>query len=277
MAVRKLSQSQITSFLLCPEYYRRERIEGDFLGLKTVSLARGSGVHKGAEANFSQKKDSRVDLPREEIVEVSAEHFDRTVNDSEGFGLWLSPDEKSQGKKKTVGDEKDRTVRLAKLLADDYAPTIQPSQVEAFGEVEVVPDRLEFRGYIDVIVDGVVRDLKTSTKKKNPGEVAKDFQLTSYAVLYTASVGEFPKGLSMDVLIDKKAREVQTLATIRDREDVEAWLNTVVAVFNMIEAGTFPPAPMGSWKCAPKWCPAFSDCRFVSKSADRRLAGLWKG
>lgn len=243
-----LSQSQVTSYLLCGEYYRREKIEGEFLGLTTVSAARGTGVHQGARANFGQKKETRVDLPRNEIVEISAEAFDDRINNTEGFGFWLSPPEKKIGRKKVVGSEKDRTVRLAGLFSDKMAPEIQPDKVEAKGEVQITED-LSFLGFIDLIESKVVRDLKTSAKSKNQNETHQDFQLTSYAVLYRASEGEWPVALAHDVLIDTKTPKFQSLITYRDEGDAQAWLEIVVAVYNQIQAGIFPPAMLGSWKC----------------------------
>lgn len=271
----QLSHSSIFTYLMCGEFFRREKIEGEFLGLTSPNLARGTGVHAGARMNFEQKKESQVDLPRAEIVDASAEGFRDSIQNTEGFGLWLSPEEKSIGKGKVLGQELDRTARLAGLFADDLAPKIQPEKVEAYAEIKVTDD-LSFRGYIDVIENRRVRDLKTSVKSKSAKDVEVDFQLTAYAVLYKAIVGEWPEALAMDTLVDKKTPAVQTLTTTRDESDARAWLETVVQVYNQIEAGIFPRAPLGSWKCGPKWCPAWSSCKYVGWSAERRLAGLSK-
>jgi len=63
-----LSYSQINSYRLCPYYWKLEKLDGEFLGLTTVSMSRGRGVHKGAEANFVQKIDTHQDLPYDDIV-----------------------------------------------------------------------------------------------------------------------------------------------------------------------------------------------------------------
>jgi hypothetical protein len=267
-----LSQSQVYTYMMCGEYYRREKIEGDFLGITSVSAARGSGVHTGARTNFDQKKETRVDLPKKEIVEASAEAFDDRINNTEGFGLWISPPEKKIGRKKVIGEEKDRTVALAGLFSDKMAPTVQPDIVEAKGEVQITKD-LSFVGFIDLIEQERVRDLKTSAKSYNPNNTHQDFQLTSYAVLYRASQGSWPKALVHDVLVSTKTPKYQVLQTVRDEGDARAWLEIVVAIYNQIQAGVFMPAVPGAWKCSKKWCPAWGSCRYVSRSADRRLAG----
>jgi len=266
-----LSYSQINSYRLCPEYYKREKLEGEFLGLTTVSMSRGRGVHKGAEKNFVQKKDSHADLPVDDIIGTAVAEYEKSL-DSDGFGLWLSPNEKSAGKTKTVGAEKDRTVRLSKLFAEDLAPDIQPDIVEAKGRIRVIPE-LEVIGYIDVAQEDRIHDLKTGKKSKTAKDIHSDFQLTTYAGIYYHATGRWPKGLEMDVLIDTKTPKVQTLKTERDRADLGAWLEVVLSVYNAIKAGVFPPAPIGSWKCASNWCPAWSSCKYVSSSVDRRLAG----
>lgn len=269
--MRKLSQSQIKTYILCGEYYRRERIEGEFLGMTTPSMARGSGVHRGAEHNFKQKKETHVDLPQDEIVGASVNAYEERTKEAE---VWLNPEEKSTGRGKVLGDEKDRVVRLSKLFANKVAHTIQPTQVEARGELVIQPGVLSFRGFLDVIEGQVIHDLKTTTRKDKKGEIHSDFQVTSYATLFRAITGGWPEAFQKEILVDKKEPEVQIQTSTRDEADVEAWLNYVVAVHNQIEAGIFPPASLGSWKCSPKWCAAWPTCRYVSRSVDRRLAAM---
>jgi hypothetical protein len=271
--VRHLSQSQIRTYLYCGEYFRRERIEGEFLGLKTVSMARGSGVHRGAEHNFTQKKETHADLPKSEIVGAAVQGYEEQL-EADGFGLWMPPEEKARGKATVVGEEKDRTVRLAKLFTEKVAPPIQPTMVEAQGTVVVKEDVLEFVGFLDVIEGKKIHDLKTATKKDSPATIHTDFQVTSYATIFKAVTGEWPDVFQKEILVDTKTPNVQILQTQRDEADAQAWLNMVVAVHNQIEAGIFPPATLGFWKCAPKWCAAWPTCRYVSRSADRRLAAL---
>jgi len=267
-----LSYSQVNSYRLCPEYYRREKLEGEFLGLTTVSMSRGRGVHKGAEENFRQKVETRKDLPLSDIVGAAVAGYEEAL-ESDGFGLWLSPTEKGRGRAAVVGDEKDRTARLAELLGKDLAPKVQPDIVEARGKVEVMPD-LDFIGYIDLAQADRIHDLKSSLKSKRKTEAHESFQLTSYSAIYFAATGRWPKGLELDVLVDLKTPKLQILETERDRADLDAWLETVLGVHGAIQAGAFPPAPIGSWKCSPKWCPAWSSCKYVSRSADRRLAAV---
>lgn len=269
-----LSYSQINSYRLCPEYWRREKLEGEFLGLTTVSMSRGRGVHKGAEKNFVQKKDSHSDLPADDIVGAAVAEYETSLK-ADGFGLWFSPKEKGQGKKKVVGTEKDRTTRLANLFASDLAPGIQPDIVEAKGSVRITPE-LEVIGYIDVAQEDRIHDLKTSVRSKPAGDIHSNFQLTTYAGIYYSATGRWPKGLEMDVLVDTKTPKVQILETERDRADLDAWLSVVLSIYAAIRAGVFPPAPIGSWKCSPSWCPAWPSCKYVSRSVDRRLAGATK-
>lgn len=271
-----LSYSQVNSYRLCPEYWKREKLEGDFLGLTTVSMSRGSGVHRGAEENFKQKIESHEDLPVAEIVDASVTGFEEAL-ERDGFGLWLNPDERAMGKPATVANEMDRTVRLATLFGTDLAPQVQPDLVEVKGKVEIIgaeneDDRLDFIGYIDVVENERIHDMKTAARAKPKGEAHGSFQLTSYAALYFASTGRWPEELELDVLVDTKKPKLQVLVTERDRGDLDAWMETILGVHAAIKAGVFPPAPIGSWKCAPKWCPAWSSCKYVSKSSDRRLA-----
>lgn len=271
-----LSYSQVNSYRLCPEYWRREKIEGDFLGLTTVSMSRGTGVHKGAEANFKQKINSHEDLPVADIIDASVAGFEEAI-EREGFGLWLNPDEKAMGKNVVVANEMDTTIDLSTLFATELAPTIQPDLVEVQGVVDVIKsdnkdEALQFKGWIDVVEKHKIHDLKTSGRAKPKGEAHASFQLTSYAALYFNATGHWPEELELDVLVNTKKPKLQVLVTTRDRDDLEAWMETILGVHAAIKAGVFPPAPIGSWKCSPKWCPAWTSCKYVSKSSDRRQA-----
>ncbi len=131
-------------------------------------------------------------------------------------------------------------------------------------------------GFIDVAEKDRIHDLKTAKRSKPAKDIHSNFQLTTYAGLYYAATQRWPSGLEMDVLVDTKTPKMQVLETERDRADLDAWLAVVLSVYKAIQAGVFPPAPIGSYKCGPRWCPAFSSCKYVSRSVDRRLAGASK-
>jgi len=263
------SFSQINMYSRCGEQYRRRYIEGERVP-PGIALHRGTGVHKGAEHNFSQKIESREDLPKAEIVDAAVAGFDDSL---ERGDLLLSREEKSKGKNVIVGDARDATARLAGVLADDLAPTLQPILVEERAEISIGPTNL--LGYIDLVTeDEVIHDLKTSAKSPVETDVAKSGQMTAYTGLYAAVFKRWPQGAAMDYLVDTKTPKAVTIQTARTKEDVEAWLKVVEAVLNGIEAEIFLPAPEGSWACSERFCGYWATCPYVSGSARKRVIDL---
>jgi hypothetical protein len=263
--VRHRSPSQLAMYLRCGEAYRRRYIEGEIIP-PGVALLRGSAVHKGAEVNFRQKIKTYEDLPPSVIQEAAATAFDERASGE----VMLSTEETSIGLRKVLGDAKDSTVRLADLYAVRVAPTIQPLLVEERVEIPI-PDHPTLVGIIDVVSDTEeVVDLKTSKRRKPENEVEIDDQLTWYDLAYRYHVGRAPKSVGLEVLIDKKVPDVQSVRTQRTKADHDTLIHKLNAMEAGIKVGVFLPAAPGSWACSERFCGYWNTCPFVN--SQRRSA-----
>jgi hypothetical protein len=233
-------------------------------------MLRGSGVHRGAQHNFSQKVESKQDLKADDIIDFAVNNFDERL---ETDGCYLAPDERSRGQGIVVAEERDRVWRLSSLMATQLAPTIQPEAVEAQVTADFSTLNFKVVGTIDLItVSQAIRDLKSATKSRSKGDQHKDFQITTYAALYFALKKQMPTSLGLDVLVDlKKGPKLQQLETTRTVEDFTVWFNRIIAFDEAIKSGNFPPTNGQNWWCSPRWCGYWEDCSYISSSERSRV------
>lgn len=270
-----ISPSQLNTFENCGEAYRRRYIEKEIIPPGVAAL-RGGSVHKGAEMNFEQKIESRVDLPKDQIVERAVAEFDARMK---AEGLFLDPEAQARGKAIVVGEEKDTTVRLAGLFSDQVAPVYQPTAVEQKITIELPESPRDLLGIIDLTAtlvadpargEGII-DYKTGKKTKSQGEFDTSAQITLYDLAYRAKRGKAPDFLQVEQLVDLKSgpkRVVNT--TTRSVADFKPAVARVNAMISGLEKGAFLPANAGAWNCSPKWCGYFGTCQFVN--SERRAA-----
>lgn len=263
-----ISPTQINMYTKCGEQYRRRYVLGERIP-PGISLIKGISVHKGAELNFTQKIESRVDLKTDEVVDCSVATMEGTIKHE---GLNLSEEEQGRGKDIVVGEAKDSTVRMAKLFMEGgkdspaVAPKYQPAEVETKQTIEIDGSSHNLSGVLDLIDDqGRIVDLKTSMKSKNQNEVDTSGQLTFYSMLYRAKFKKDPKSLIIENLVDSKTPKINTFETKRDMGDYEAMINRINKVLEGINKGIYMPANEGSWWCHKNWCGYHSSCPFVKK------------
>lgn len=256
-----ISPTQINTYLRCGEQYRRRYVKKEVIPPGIAQL-KGTSVHKGAEHNFVQKKESRLDLKPETVVEVAVATFKDTVKHE---GLLLSEEEESVGKEKVVGEAIDTTVKLSELFMDQVAPKYQPTEIEESQLIELPNSSHNLKGVIDLKIEqGNVVDIKTSSKSWTQEKADKDAQFTFYSMLDKAKTGEDPKPLIIENLVSTKQPKVLTFETTRSMDDYEPLIHRINAVVDGINKGFYPPAPSDSWVCDRRYCGYFDSCDYVN-------------
>lgn len=261
-----LSSTQLDMYLRCPESWRRRYLEHEIIP-PGIALITGKALHAGAEVNFRQKIDSHEDLPTDKIIDAAAAAFDT----EKAGGYALSDEENGRGAAAVLGEAKDMAVKLAGAYAEHQAPDYQPIAVEHKTLIEFPSASHDLLAFTDLRDDlGRVVDFKTAARKKSNNEAHDSTQLTIYAAAYMVDHGQPPTEVRLDVLTKTKVPGRQVLRSARDRRDFTALVNRVNVVLRGIEAGIFPPAPMGAWQCSPRWCGYWSTCPYVN--SERRAA-----
>lgn len=256
-----LSPTQLELFAKCPEAYRRRYILAERIPPGIAAL-KGTGVHRGAQHNMAQKRETREDLPVDQIVEAAVAAFEAETHG----GYSMTPEETKIGRKKLIGTAKDDVVAMARVHAEQQAPDYQPVLVEELVRILLPNSPRDLLGVIDLTDerDRLV-DFKTSGKKKTQNDADTSIQLTTYAVAFKAKTGRDPSEVRLDTITRSKnetARDV--VRSTRGPADFAALAARINVVNASIDAGLFPPATPGAWWCSAKWCGYHSTCPYVN-------------
>lgn len=267
-AKAKLSSTRLDMFCKCPEAFRRRYIEGEIIP-PGVSMLKGTGVHRGAQVNFTQKLETHRDLPAKDIVDAAVAGFQA----EQKAGVSFTAEEMARGVANVVGEAIDEVAEMASLHARQQAPDYQPVLIEKM--VEIILPTVDLVGVVDLADDqDRVVDFKTAGKSKSQGDADSSTQLTIYSALYKAETGRDAKELRLDTIVrTKRDTKRQVLTTHRDVKDLTSLGYRIEVVQNAIEAGAFPPATPGAWWCAPKWCGYWKTCRYVNAERAAKANG----
>jgi hypothetical protein len=283
---------------MCAERYRRQYEEDEKVP-STVFAARGTAFHRvAAEAHKRQMraKDAHGDwissttqdeekrrivlvdsLPGvDEARDLAATEFEREADS----GL-LVPE--GMPRPSTIGSAKDHAVRSAGVYVKNVAPFVDPVAVERKIEVRPKDSDIVVSGIMDLITRGFdskgvpleeVRDQKTTERSPAKDAAHKSQQLTFYAMLRLAEVGQMPRTQVLDYIVHSPKTgwtKHVPLQTHRTAGDIHALVERLNAAVEAVEKGVFLPTHPDNWYCSERWCPFWSSCRF--KSARERGQG----
>jgi CRISPR/Cas system-associated exonuclease Cas4 (RecB family) len=260
-ARNKIHASHIKQFLMCPAIFFFRYVKGIRTPHRSA-LVLGKSLHRAAERNLVQKKDTRQDLPEPEILGVFEESWDLAVSE----GISWEDDEKP-------GDEKDLGVACTQTLARVIMPPIQPQEVELRVEAPVLHRPYDLAGRIDTLDEKhVLRDFKTTggylSKNKTTGfysPTAGDIiQITQYAML-TRSARLRVDNIEL-TYIHKKIKKGESLppawpapfAPTPDHE--QAFLRIADKICDAVERESYVPNPT-CFVCTPQKCSFWEHCR----------------
>ena len=254
-----LSPSQLATYARCPKQYEFRYVDGLRIP-PGAALSSGLGAHCAAESNNRSKLETRVDLPKQDLVEIADEAVKMIAADE---GVWVPPEQEGQAAQifeDCRTDARDHAGYYAEAIAPDY----QPAKVESWTRIELATG-WDFVGVIDMVDERqIIMDYKTTTKSKSQGEADDSLQLTSYYAMYHYSHGRPPLGIQLDVSVKlKKGMSRQIIRTERTHDDVSALANRLTVVASAIQKGVFAPTDPSNWCCSPRWCGYWSRCPFV--------------
>ena len=241
-------------------YYQRY-----ICGIKTppgVALLIGTGLHGGAELNLRQKIETRQDLPLSDVKDAAATAFESRLAED---GVFMTKEEKEISDQ-LLGEAKDKTVQMVGVFHKSASPMIQPVAVEE--EVSFTRENLPdvvFHGILDVIEENDdVLDIKSS-KARWPDAKAENEIQPSFYLPGAQELGKKPKNFVYHVITKAKTPVHQVVTTTRDESDLIALEQRARVMMACISAGLFPPCEPDHWRCSPKWCGYFMNCKFKSE------------
>lgn len=243
------SPSQFTLYERCPKAF-------EFRYVKKFNLAaawgiKGRAAHKALAHTHTQKIESGVDLPVEDVLAV----FHEEVR------LGFSP----MAREEVVlfeGESEDRIhvegEAGLRVYLEKIAPGIQPLMVEEPLEL-VRPSGLRIKGILDLIDDQMrIRDTKFPADRMDPDTLHFQNQPPIYGALVHDKTGTWPTVI-FDVVRTGRAKtpkpEAQPPLTLQVTPALaEARLRDLETVDTLIISGAFPrrPSEMNCNKCVYK-------------------------
>jgi len=238
-----LSYSSISTFLACPESWRRKYIAKEPT-VSSPALIFGSAIHNTVEQYVQVGGD---------LLSIWGEKWGAQLEKDGASVLWgmETPDE-SYNKGVKVLSDKDIAVALKE---------IKPRQVERKVELRVPGVEIPIIGYIDIITeDGVVCDLKTSAKSWTSARAKDELQPIFYLMSLNQAGEKVNWKFRHYVLTTLKSPRLDVFDTERSPAEAFFLINIIQQVWLAIQSEIFIPNP-GSWKCSPSYCDFFASCR----------------
>lgn len=235
-----LSPSQVRTFTDCSARWMF-KYQWELPDPPSPALTLGQAVHAAIAVNFSQKIETREDLPADAVRKAYRDAFDELAPTT-CFGA----DDPSAIRAK--GEE------LVALYLRDAAPRIQPKAVEM--EVTGKIAGVHVRGRVDVIdqYDRII-DLKTSSRKPSQIDAAQAFQLATYARLVEGASGE----VRVDTLVKTKLPQLVQIGRPISGQDYLATERIYPLVQAAAREGFYVPN-RASTMCSRRNCPFWQAC-----------------
>lgn len=249
-----LSYSSISLYWLCARAW-------EFKYVKKVptptapALAFGSAFHGSIEAVIKAK--SAGEMP--DLAALWSEEWAKATQQEISWESELPEEHSNLGLRMlTHKDTVSLLSAIEPMLNEDGSPVIE-HRVEL--RVPEVP--IPIVGYIDVMLaNGSPADFKTAARMWTQEKAEEEMQPGFYlAALNQAGYTQNPeKAFTHFVFTKTRTPQAAAFRTIHTGAELLWLFGLIKAVWKGISAGIFPPNP-GSWKCTPKYCDYWAQCR----------------
>jgi RecB family exonuclease len=261
---KTVSNSSLTTYLACPEKYRRTYEDGATnRGPSNPNMLAGTGFHAAMEYAFTRVIEG--DSPT--IAAAVAHGMAVVHNEWKERGVLV--DSLSAISPASVLDELLLRVKnasrwyLSKRF-DTFYPLISEHKV-----LIDIPDRpgWQLDARIDLIEqDGSVVDFKFSGSPSTPKTdlAERSEQLSVYALARLLETGSVPPSLRLEYCRDggKRISALTRGPTKRSEKDCERTLTRIQHVIDCIESGVYPIASREGIECTGQRCQFFHQCPF---------------
>lgn len=241
--VEHLSYSSISLYQTCGRAWCYKYIE-QAPTRQTAALVFGSAIHDAIEAIASRNS---------EPTQAWQAAWERQVGLNRDLDWGDDTPE-------TLNNDGIRMLNHPDVLAGIRA--LRPAAIERRVELRVPGVDVPVIGYIDLIgEDGVPGDIKTSAKTWSQEQAQAEVQPLFYLAALNQSGEPVRDGLFRHyVLVKTKTPQWQVWETRHTNAEIFWLFRMITDVWTGIERGVFVPNP-GSWRCSPKWCDFWWQCR----------------
>jgi len=264
-----LSASSLKSFRRCPQQWYFSHVEKIRMP-PSIKQVLGISVHWGAEVNYRQKLETRVDEPEDVVLDAYSTVYDAGMVEVEKHD-------------EDPGKAKDQGAQLMSLYHHTVAPPTQPLWVERQTTFRVISEHAEgcdrvacgcgvpFSATIDLVDEArQVRDTKTAARSPSGGQHL--MQVAAGAIGFEAETGERATDLIVDTLVrTKQPKYVQERwGGSVDKPMRKVFAQQVNVASTMIQQGLFPASGAEAGPGGPcSWCGYKPICPVWRKRAEK--------
>jgi CRISPR/Cas system-associated exonuclease Cas4 (RecB family) len=236
-----LSPSQVSNLMDCAYRWYGKYVL-DLPDPPTSNLALGKAVHSALAENFSQKCETKVDLPNPGVLAVFRE-------------AWSVESERTEFRDDEDPTELGRTGEiLVTKYMDEAAPRIEPVAVEIHVQGEI--KGVKVHGFLDLLdVDGRVIEIKTAKARPSTIDPMHKFQVATYHRLTPRATGAG----RIDTLVKTKSPQlIQQPFSITEQE-LRATETLYPLAQELMRGGVFVPNRK-SMMCSRRNCAYWRHC-----------------
>lgn len=242
-----LSYSSITSFLDCPENWKRRYIDKQPT-VSSPALVFGSAFHGAVERAVATGAD---------VTSVWGEEWAAATQNKAIFWGTETPEGTfNEGVRLFNAPVVREAIASIKPMIDERGPRIE-RKVEY--RVPGVP--IPVIGYIDIILeDGTPADFKTSARAWSDDKAESSLQSLFYLAALNQAGEKINWRFKHIVFVKTKEAKVQFIDHSHTPGELFFLGELVRRVWDAINTGVYPMNPTG-WKCGPTYCDFYADCR----------------
>lgn len=251
-----LSYSSISTFLNCPEAWRRKYIEKEPT-TSSPALVFGSAFHDTLEGFIKQEAGFNGEEPKG-ILDMWGSNWEAQLEKQQNV-IWEYETPEAQY------NEGIRILGNTEIMAE--IQKIKPAVDEAGAKIE---RKVELRvpgvdvpviGYIDIILeDGTPADFKTSKASWSEAKASDSLQSLFYIAALTQMGIEVNWKFAHLIFVKTKTPKFQRIEHEHEKGELFFLFEVISSVWGAITRGVFPLNPT-SWLCNERWCDFHANCK----------------
>lgn len=252
LPVANLSVSSVSTFLRCPEKWRRRYLEREYEP-PSAAMILGSSVGAAEGAAYQHQIDTGQRLATPDVLDLFSDEFEDRVGREEV--VWDGH---------TPAEIKDTGVSAVKAYDTTLAPSVTPISVEREFQLHFEGVDWGLLGYFDLEdQDGHVIDLKVRGRKLSDADARADIQPTAYLLARRAEGNPAP-AFHYHTMVKTKTPYAESVPTVRTDRQLDAFtdrlLNIAAEIQWRLEYDVWAGAVPGSWWCSQRSCGHWSSC-----------------
>ncbi|MCC7537527.1 MAG: PD-(D/E)XK nuclease family protein [Deltaproteobacteria bacterium] len=254
MPARRLSASQISTWLACNRKFAFRYVEHAPREHRPSALAFGSAVHSAIDWFHGERLEGGVPPP-DKAAAIFRADWDAELDEPVRFKDDESPE--------ALRETGETLVRLyaERMAAVPIEATELPFEVPLvdLSTGEVLSDSI--RGFIDLLLpDDRLVEIKTSARRISDSDLRRRLQLSAYAYAHRLKHGRSPQ-LTVISLGKGRRPSIEVQTTERTLEDDAFFVHLASEAARGMDSGAYPPNP--GWMCG--------DCEYAASCA------AWRG